>query len=241
MDWTHAAAVALAAFLAALVEFVEALTIVLAVGSVSGWRPALGGSAAGLLLLAVLVALLGPALDSIPLAPLQAVIGILLLLFGTRWLRKAILRGAGLMALHDEAAIFSAETASLRRAIGSAIAWTTAFKAVVLEGAEVIFLVLALGAAGEALAAATAGAAVALAMVVLLGLMLHRPLAQVPENALKFAVGVMASAYGLFWIGEALGFAWPGGDAALIGLIAAWAGLALALVQLLKLPKEAGA
>src|SRR5579859_1784087 len=141
VDWVHAAAPMAASFLASLVEFVEALTIVLAVGTVSGWRPALGGAGAGLALLAALVAALGPALAAAPIRVLQLALGLLLLLFGARWLRKAVLRAAGLVALHDEAAAFAAETAALRRAVGQAVAWTAAFKAVVIEGLEVIFIV----------------------------------------------------------------------------------------------------
>jgi len=241
VDWAHDAAPMLAAFLAALVEFVEALTIVLAVGTVSGWRPALGGAGAGLALLTALVAGFGPALAAVPIRVLQLGVGGLLLLFGARWLRKSVLRGAGLLALHDEAAVFAAETAALRRAVGHAIAWTTSFKAVVLEGLEVIFIVIALGAVGDLLAPAAIGAGLALLAVLALGLLLHRPLARVPENALKFIVGTMVSAFGLFWIGEGLGFGWPGGNLSILGLIAGWAGLALLLVRLLKIRAAARA
>ena len=233
-DWAHAGPTALAAFLAALVEFVEALTIVLAVGTVSGWRMASSGAAAGIGLLMLLVALLGPALALVPIRFLQLGVGLLLLLFGARWLRKAVLRGAGLLALHDETAVFAAETAALRRAVGRAVAWTTSFKAVVLEGIEVIFIVIALGAVGDLLLPAALGAALAFAAVLVMGLLLHRPLARVPENALKFGVGTMVSSFGLFWIGEGLGFFWPGGDFAILFLIAGWAGLALILMRALR-------
>ena len=238
MDWAQAAPPMLAAFLAALVEFVEALTIVLAVGMVSGWRPALGGAACGLALLGALVAALGPALAAVPIQLLQLAVGGLLVLFGARWLRKAVLRGAGRLALHDEARIFATETATLRQAVGRAIAWTTAFKAVVLEGLEVIFIVIAVGAAGHVLVPAALGAVLAGVNVLVLGLLLHRPLARVPENALKFAVGAMVSGFGLYWIGEGLGFGWPGGDLAIPALIAGWAGLALVLVRVLRLRGE---
>jgi uncharacterized membrane protein len=228
-----------AAFLASLVEFVEALTIVLAVGSVSGWRPALSGAGAGAALLAVLVIAIGPALKLVPLETLQLVVGVLLLLFGTRWLRKAVLRGAGLMALHDETAAFAKETAALRATtthlrVADAIAWMTAFKAVVLEGLEVVFIVIAVGTVGDLLMPASIGAGLALAVVVALGILLHRPLARVPENALKFVVGVMVSSFGVFWVGEGLRLGWPGGDLALFFLIAGWAVLALGLIQLLR-------
>ncbi|MEA2756790.1 MAG: hypothetical protein QOJ54_3079 [Aliidongia sp.] len=238
LDWTHIAPPAIAAFLASLVEFVEALTIVLAVGVVSGWRPALGGAGAGLGLLVALVAILGGTLAAAPIHLLQLALGGLSLLFGMRWLRKAILRGAGLMALHDESAVFAAESTALRAA-GRAMAGMTAFKAVVVEGLEVIFIVIALGAAGQVLVPAAAGAALAFAAVVILGLALHRPLARVPENALKFAVGSMVSAFGLYWIGEGIGFGWPGGDVTILGLIAGWAGLALLMIRLLKPRAEA--
>ncbi len=238
MDWGPAAAPMLAAFLAALVEFVEALTIVLAVGMVSGWRPALGGAACGLALLGALVAALGPALTPVPIQLLQLAVGTLLLLFGARWLRKAVLRSAGRLAFHDEAGSFAAETAALRQALGRALAWTTAFKAVVLEGLEVIFIVIGVGAAGHVLVPAALGAALAGAIVLVLGLALHRPLTRVPENALKFAVGAMVSGFGLDWIGEGLGFGWPGGDWALPGLIAGWAALALVLVRVLRRRRE---
>jgi uncharacterized membrane protein len=239
-EWAHAGPTALAAFLAALVEFVEALTIVLAVGTVSGWRTALSGAAAGIVLLVLLVALLGPALSLVPIRFLQLGIGGLLLLFGARWLRKSVLRGAGLLALHDETAVFAAETETLRRAVGQAVAWTTSFKAVVLEGLEVIFIVIAVGAVGDLLLPASLGAALAFVAVLALGLLLHRPLARVPENALKFVVGTMVSSFGLFWIGEGLGFGWPGGDFAILFLIAGWAGLALILMRALR-PALAGA
>ena len=222
----HATSSIIAAFLGSLVEFVEALTIVLAVGTVRGWRPALTGALAGVLVLVAIVLLLGPLLSVIPLPPLQFAIGLLLLLFGMRWLRKAILRAAGIIALHDEAAAFAAETAAMRTAGPIAamrldpVAVVTTFKAVVLEGIEVAFIVIAVGAAGHALLPASLGAAVAGVLVIGLGILIHRPLARVPENALKFAVGVLISAFGCFWIGEGLGFSWPGEDLSIIAMVA---------------------
>ncbi|HWK47952.1 MAG TPA: hypothetical protein VNT30_24735 [Stellaceae bacterium] len=237
--WTHIGPPLIAAFLASLVECVEALTIVLAVGAVRGWRLALGGAGAGALLLVVLVLLLGPSLRLVPIQVLQVVIGVLLLLFGTRWLRKAILRASGFIALRDETAQFAKQTDALqgdggRDRVADAIAWTTAFKAVVLEGLEVIFIVIAVGAVGDLLVPAGIGAGLAVLAVVALGFIIHRPLARVPENSLKFVVGVMISSFGVFWLGEGLGLAWPGNDLALLGLIAGWLVLALAMVQILR-------
>jgi uncharacterized membrane protein len=226
-NWAHAGTAVLAAFLASLVEFVEALTIVLAVGTIRGWRAALTGVLLGTALLVLLVVLFGPALQRVPLTTLQLVVGTLLLLFGMRWLRKAVLRSAGVIGMHDEAAIYARETAALasHEAATAAVparldvvAVATAFKAVTLEGLEVIFIVIATGAGGM-LIPASVGAAAAGVIVVLVGLALRRPLARVPENTLKYAVGVLLSAFGVFWIGEGLRFAWPGADLALIGLV----------------------
>jgi len=238
--WMHAGSSVLAAFLASFVEFVEALTIVLAVGTVRGWRPALAGAGAGALLLLMLVVLLGPALGLIPINAIRLVVGLLLLLFGMRWLRKAILRAAGIIPLHDEAAAFAAEMAELRAA-GQAppraldwVAMITTFKAVALEGVEVVFIVIGVGATSGMLLPAGFGAAIALLLVIALGLVLHRPLAQIPENMLKFAVGVMISAFGIFWLSEGLGFPWPGSDLTLPILAGVLLATALAAVQRLR-------
>src|SRR5229473_408737 len=228
LSWHVALPAVGAAFLASLVEVVEAFTIVLAVGTTRGWRPALQGSLAGLVVLALLVATLGPALERVPLHWLQLAIGILLLLFGLRWLRKAILRAAALIPLHDEAAAFAAETAELGQAgsrRGRRVDWiaaTAAFKAVVLEGLEVVFIVIAVGAGRGLLLPASIGAVAACGLVLAIGLAVHRPLARVPENALKFAVGIMLTAFGVFWTGEGLGLDWPGGVLVVVGL-SAWA------------------
>ena len=210
MNWAHAGTAVLAAFLASLVEFVEALTIVLAVGTTRGWRSALTGAGAGATVLALLTLAFGPALQRIPIASLQLVVGILLLFFGMRWLRKAVLRAAGVIGLHDETAIFAREKAELltngagsQRTSIDRVAFATSFKAVVLEGLEVIFIVIATGVGGQLVAAAL-GAALAGLLVVLAGLALRRPLARVPENSLKYAVGILLSAFGVFWIGEGL-------------------------------------
>jgi uncharacterized membrane protein len=239
-DWVHAGTSILPAFLASLVEFVEALTVVLAIGIVRGWRSALAGTGLALAVLLVLVAVLGPALQNIPLDWIQLVIGVLLLLFGMRWLRKAILRAAGVIALHDEQAVFASETRLLsesRQTLASGwdtVALVAAFKIVMLEGIEVVFIVVAIGAASGQLLSACIGAGVALIAVVLLGLALHKPLALIPENALKFAVGVMLCAFGSFWTGEGIGIQWPGEDWSLPALVVGFliiAGLAVAFCR----------
>jgi uncharacterized membrane protein len=232
------------AFLASFVEFVEAFTIVLAVGVSRGWRPALAGSAVATVVIVVLVAALGPALlDRVNERALLLVIGVLLLLFGTRWLRKAVLRAAGLLALHDEAAAFAAETAALAgRAPARRFDWpgfAVSLKGVFLEGVEVAFIVLALGATAGGYGEPAAGAAAALLIVLVIGALLRRPLTRVPENAQKFGVGAMLVTFGVYWTAEGLGVAWAGGAAALIYLLAATLGLALLARQLLHRPDVA--
>ncbi len=247
-DWTHAGPSILASFLASLVEFVEALTIILAVGTVRGWRPALVGVVAGVSLLVLLVVGFGPALQRIPITTLQLVVGALLLLFGMRWLRKAILRSAGVIGLHDEDAIFLKQTKALR-ADGTAapagldkIAVATTFKAVVLEGVEVVFIVIATGSVGQMLLPASLGAALAGVLVIALGLVVHKPLSRVPENTLKFAVGVLLSAFGVFWLGEGLQFPWPGEDLSLFWLAGGFLAVAaLAVVVARRAAGNAGA
>ena len=230
-----------ASFLASLVEAVEALTIVLAVATVRGWRPAGFGVLAGLALLALIVSGLGPLLDRVPLHLLQLAIGVLLLLFGMRWLRKAILRGAGILPLHDEAMAFSSGTAKLREQARheARLDWLAAlasFKAVVLEGLEVVFVVIAVGAGRGLLIPASAGALAACLLVAATGFVVHRPLARFPENTLKFAVGVMLSAFGVFWTGEGLGVAWPGADLAIVAFAALFLSVGLAAVALARRP-----
>jgi uncharacterized membrane protein len=222
VSWSVAAPAVSAAFLASLVEVVEAFTIVLAVGTLRGWRPAGLGALAAIIVLGLLIIVLGPLLEFIPLHVLQLVIGVLLLLFGLGWLRKAILRSAGIIPLHDEGAIFASESALLTQASGSRnasldwISGLTAFKAVLLEGLEVVFIVIAVG-AGRGLLWPAAGGALAACLVVLcIGIIIHKPLTRVPENTLKFGVGIMLSAFGVFWTGEGLGVPWPGQDLALL-------------------------
>ncbi len=238
IDWTHAAPSMLAAFLASLVEFIEALTIVLAVGAVRGWRGALGGIGLALLVLLVLVAALGPALTRIPLDLVQLGLGTLLLLFGMRWLRKAILRAAGVIPLHDQGAAYAKQTAFLQAFGGIVHGWdrvavSTAFKITMIEGIEVVFIVVAVGAAGGGLLVpASLGAVAALLVVVALGLLLHKPVAMIPENTLKFVVGVLLCAFGTFWVGEGMGLAWPGKDWSIPALNAGFLVAALVAVPL---------
>ncbi|MGA7329771.1 MAG: hypothetical protein WBX25_36140 [Rhodomicrobium sp.] len=236
--WAANAPVLAAAFSASLVEAVEALTIVLAVMAVRGPRPALGGAAAGLACLMLIVLIFGPALNQVPIRALQLGVGVLLLLFGMRWLRKAILRAAGIIPLHDEFAAYAAETAALKQQASRdarALDWlgaVTSFKAVMIEGLEVVFIVIAVGAGRGLLFPASLGALAACLAVVLLGVAVRRPLARVPENTLKFGVGVMLSAFGVFWTGEGMGINWPGSDAAVLGfallfLVAGWMAVSL--------------
>jgi uncharacterized membrane protein len=239
--WTTAAPAIGAAFVASTVEVVEAFTIVLAVATVRGWRPALSGAAAALAVLALIVAALSPLLPLVPLTLLQLVIGVLLLLFGLGWLRKAVLRAAGLMALHDEAAIFKREEAELEAETAKAgrsagwLAGMAAFQAVLLEGLEVVFIVIAVGAGGRGLIGwASLGALGACVAVLGAGVLIHKPLARVPENTLKFGVGVMLSSFGVFWTAEALGAPLPGGDWALFGLAGVFLVAALALATLVR-------
>ena len=232
-----------AAFVASLVEVVEAFTIVLAAGMLRGWRGAVAGTAAGLAALALIVVALGPLLDQVPLHLLQLVIGVLLLLFGMGWLRKAVLRAAGIIALHDENVAFAAETANLsdtttpRRSGFDWLGGVMAFKAVLLEGLEVVFIVIAVGAGRGLLVPASLGALAACVVVLAIGAIVHRPLARVPENTLKFAVGVILCAFGVFWTGEGLGIAWPGGDLMILFFGAAFLLVGLGAVAVVRQPR----
>jgi uncharacterized membrane protein len=229
-----------AAFFASLVEAVEALTIVLAVGTVRGWRPAGVGAIAGLVLLAAIVVILGPLLDRVPLRLLQVAIGVLLLLFGMRWLRKAILRAAGVVPLHDESMAYARETAELREQAArhmarlDRVAALASGKAVLVEGLEVVFIVIAVSAGNGLLVPASIGALAACVLVACVGLAVRRPLARVPENALKFAVGVILSAFGMFWTGEGLGVPWPGEDLAILAFAVLFLGVAGACIAMIR-------
>jgi uncharacterized membrane protein len=230
----------LSSFLASAVEMVEALTIVLAAAVARGWRSALIGVAAATVVLAVIVAALGPALTVIPLRDLRLVVGGLLLTFGLQWLRKAILRASGLKSLHDEDGIFAEELAaaqSAERIERAGLDWygfTLAFKGVLLEGLEVAFIVLTFGSTQGSIPLAAAGAAGALVLVAGIGAAVRAPLARVPENTLKFAVGIMLTTFGIFWAAEGAGAHWPGSDAALIGVLAFVCLSSAALVALLR-------
>ena len=227
-----------ASFLGSLVEFVETLTIVLAVGTVRGWRPAFVGTGAGIAVLAAVVAGAGPALGLIPLSAIQIVVGALLLAFGLRWLRKAVLRAASVIPLHDEVKIYAQETEIMRATPYAQHRWwdtvavVACFKAMVLEGLEIVFIVIAVGATGNMLIPASIGAAIAGVLVMLVGAALQRPLARVPENTLKWTVGILLSAFGTFWLGEGLGAHWPGGDLSILAIASALLVASLVFVNL---------
>jgi uncharacterized membrane protein len=214
-----------AVFLACAVEAVEALTIVLAVGTTRQWRSTAQGVAAGLAALAVIVAVFGPALSRLPIGPVRLVVGGLLLVFGLQWLRKAILRASGYKGLHDEEAAYAAEVAAASAAarVGRFVvtdwySFVVAFKAVLLEGLEVAFIVLTFAAGRAGLGGASLAALAAIVVVVGAGVAVHRPLARVPENPMKFVVGVLLTMFGVFWAGEGAGTDWPGGEVFLVAI-----------------------
>jgi uncharacterized membrane protein len=228
-------------FLASAVEAVEALTIVLAVGITRSWPVALRGTAFALLALAAIVAVFGPVLHLIPIDQLKLVVGIVLTLFGLAWLRKAILRYAGRKALRDEEAAFAREVSALRAvedAQADAVGFVTAFKAVLIEGLEVAIIVVTFGAGSTlALGWSAAGAGAAVLLVALAGLALKHPASRVPENAMKFVVGIMLTSFGTFWTGEGLGIAWWGSDLALVMLALFYLAVAGALVAVARAPR----
>jgi uncharacterized membrane protein len=228
------------AFLASAVEMVEALTIVLAAGLTRGWRSSLTGVAAASGALAVVVAALGPALTLVPIDTLRLVVGGLLLAFGLQWLRKAILRAGGYKALHDEDEAFARELREAEHAAReqrAGLDWygfTLSFKGVFLEGLEVAFIVLTFGSTQQNIPLAAVGAAAAVVVVAAAGVLARAPLARVPENTMKFAVGVMLTTFGIFWSAEGAGASWPGNDAAILGVLAFVVLLSVALVALLR-------
>ncbi|HEY2936202.1 MAG TPA: hypothetical protein VGJ25_06355 [Gaiellaceae bacterium] len=228
------------AFLASAVEMVEALTIVLAMGTTRGWRSALTGTGAAIVGLAAVVAALGPALAAVPLDDLRLVVGALLLVFGLQWLRKAILRSAGLVPLHDEEAVFERERAEARaagRELRAGLDWygfVISFKGVFLEGLEVAFIVLTFGSTQGSIPLAALGAGAAIVLVATVGVLVRAPLARVPENTLKYAVGAMLTSFGTFWAAEGAGARWPGGDASLPAVLGFVLLLSFALVGTLR-------
>jgi uncharacterized membrane protein len=228
------------AFLASAVEMVEALTIVLGVGLVRGWRSTLIGVASATVVLALAVLALGPALSRLPIETLQLVVGALLLAFGLQWLRKAILRSSGYKALHDEDEAFRDERAQAaaagheQRAGLDWYSFTVAFKGVLLEGLEVVFIVIAFGSTQGRLGLAAAGAGAALLVVVVAGVLARGPLSRVPENTIKFVVGLLLTSFGCFWSAEGAGIRWPGEDASLLGVIAFFGVLSLLFVRALR-------
>ena len=233
------------AFLACAVEMVEALTIVLGVGVVRGWRSTLIGAGAAGVVLALVVAALGPALDSIPIDTLRFVVGALLLVFGLQWLRKAILRSSGFKDLHDEDEAFREERARAaaagdeRRAGLDWYAFTVAFKGVLLEGLEVVFIVIAFGSAEGHFGLAVAGAVAAFVVVAVAGVLAQGPLSRVPENTIKFAVGLLLTSFGSFWAAEGAGVDWPGDELSLLAVIAFFGLVSLALVRVLRRRRSA--
>ncbi|HZT93006.1 MAG TPA: hypothetical protein VE985_00820 [Gaiellaceae bacterium] len=247
MTWSMAG-LAAATLLASAVEFVEAFTIVLAMGLTRGWRSTLAGTASAIVLLCGVAAVSGYALISwFPKSLLQLIVGSLLLVFGLQWLRKAILRACGLKPMHDEEETFREETEAARRAGEERragldwFAFVVSFKGVFLEGLEVIFIVITFGLNAHSMPVAIAGAGAGGAAVLTAGALLHRPLARVPENTIKFAVGLLLSTFGTFWSVEGLGvfkqgsasIEWPGGDAMVLGVLAAWGGISWAAIRLL--------
>jgi uncharacterized membrane protein len=236
----------LTVFVACAVEAVEALTIVLAAGLTREWRSTFQGMAAALGVLAVTVAVLGPALTLVPLTGLRLVVGGLLAAFGLQWLRKAILRASGYKDLHDEGAIYARQVAAARTATGRSrrgvrdwYAFTLSFKGVLLEGLEVVFIAITFGANQQNVGLAAAGAVAAVVVVAAVGIAVRAPLSRVPENTMKFSVGVMLTSFGVFWGAEGAGASWPGNDAALLAIVPATALVALGYTALLRRARAA--
>jgi len=236
----------LTVFVACAVEAVEALTIVLAAGLTREWRSTFQGMAAALAVLAVTVAVLGPALTLVPLTGLRLVVGGLLAVFGLQWLRKAILRSSGYKDLHDEGAIYARQVAAARTATGGSrrgvrdwYAFTLSFKGVLLEGLEVVFIAITFGASQQNVGLAAAGAVAAVVVVAAVGIAVRTPLSRVPENTMKFSVGVMLTSFGVFWGAEGAGVSWPGNDAALLAIVPATALVALGYTALLRRARAA--
>jgi uncharacterized membrane protein len=231
----------LTVFLACAVESVEATTVVLAMGTARNWRSALSGVAAGLLLLAAVIAVLGPAISAVPLDALRLLVGGVLLIFGLQWLRKAVLRASGHKALHDEDAVFrqqlaAAQSSSAERRVlvPDWYGFTVSFKSVVLEGLEVVFIAVTFGANAHNVPVAAVAALIAIVVVAGAGIAVRAPLSRVPENTMKFVVGVMLCAFGTFWGAEGAGVSWPGSDLAILVLVLLYGCVALLLVAALR-------
>lgn len=236
----------IAVFLACSVEAVEATTIVLAVGTARDWRSALFGAAAGVAVLAVIIGVAGPAIQLVPIGGLRLVVGGLLLVFGLQWIRKAVLRSSGYKALHDEEAIFhsavataSSADAGSRPGVSDWYAFTLSFKGVVLEGLEVAFIVLTFGTIQHRVGLASLAAAIAIIVIATAGFAVRKPLARVPENTMKFVVGIMLTSFGIFWGTEGAGATWPGADIALLLLVPFVAVISLGLVVVLRARRRA--
>jgi uncharacterized membrane protein len=234
-------ALVLTVFVACAVEAVEALTIVLAAGLTREWRSTFQGMATALVVLAAIVAAVGPALTLVPLTALRLVVGALLAVFGLQWLRKAILRASGYKDLHDEGAIYARQVTAAQAAAGGGrrgvrdwYAFTLSFKGVLLEGLEVVFIAITFGDNQQNLGLAAAGAVAAVVVVAAVGIAVRAPLSRVPENTMKFAVGVMLTSFGVFWGAEGAGASWPGNDAALLAIVPLMALVALGYTALLR-------
>ncbi len=236
-----------AAFLACTVEAVEATTVVVAVGVTRGWKSPLRGMATALGVLAVIIVALGPAISSIPLGPLRLIVGALLLVFGLGWVRKAVLRASGFKDLHDEDAIYLKQVAAAKaagtevgagRLGGDPYGFTLAFKSVLLEGLEVAFIVVTFGANAHDIPVAALAAALAIAVVVLVAVKVRGPLSRVPENTIKYAVGILLTSFGTFWGAEGAGAHWPGSDASLLAIIPLTALVTFALVAFLRSSRQ---
>jgi uncharacterized membrane protein len=236
----------LTVFIACVVEAVEALTIVLATGITREWRSTFQGMAVALVTLAVITAAVGPAINELPLTALRVVVGALLAVFGLQWLRKAVLRATGYKALHDEASAYLREVTAAqeaqkesRRGVSDWYSFTLAFKGVLLEGLEVVFIVVTFGDNQKNYGAAVIGAAAAIVLVTIVGIAVRAPLTKVPENWMKLAVGVMLTSFGTFWGAEGAGVRWPGNDAALLVVIPVVAVVAAACILWLNSRKSA--
>jgi uncharacterized membrane protein len=242
----NAVALVLTVFVACAVEAVEALTIVLAAGLTREWRSTFQGMAVALAVLAVVVAVVGPALTLFPLGVLRLVVGALLAVFGLQWLRKAILRASGYKDLHDEAGIYQRQVAAAQAAAAGGrhgvhdwYAFTLSFKGVLLEGLEVVFIAITFGSTQGSIGLAGLGAVAAVLVVAAVGVAARAPLARVPENTMKFAVGIMLTSFGVFWGAEGAGVSWPGHDAALLVLIPVIVLVALCYTLLLRRARPA--